>query len=155
MTAQLPGDVVALLNAPDTVKILATTGADGFPHAVEKQSLHAAGDGTIHYLERLESSTTNRNLVRAIWFDAHVAIALKGSDGRTVQIKGRPVKAHITGPLFQSHYLRLREQEGDADLAAVWVIEPTLVADQDLTRRRAAAEAAPPPIIQLDRIANI
>jgi predicted pyridoxine 5'-phosphate oxidase superfamily flavin-nucleotide-binding protein len=155
MTLSLPDDVIALLDAADTVKILATVDADGTPHAVEKQSLHAADDGTIHYLERLESSATNRNLVRAIWFDATVAIALRGSDGRTVQIKGRPVKAHITGPLFQSHYVRLREREGDADLAAVWVIEPTLVADQDLARRRAAEEAAHPTFIHLDRIAKI
>lgn len=155
MTAPLSGDVVALLNAPDTIKILATVGADGFPHAVEKQSLHAAGDGTIHYLERLESSNTNRNLVRAIWFDGFVAIALKGSDGRTVQIKGRPVKAHITGSLFQSHYVRLREKEADADLAAVWVIEPTQVADQDLARRRTEEEARHPTFIHLDRIAKV
>ncbi|WP_096704803.1 hypothetical protein [Magnetospirillum sp. 15-1] len=155
MTVSLSSDVVALLNAADTVKILATADADGAPHAVEKQSLHAAEDGTIHYLERLESSATNRNLVRAIWFDATVAIALKGGDGRTVQIKGRPVKAHITGALFQSHYVRLRETEGDADLAAVWVIEPTQVTDQSLARRRAAEEAAHPTFIHLDRIAKI
>lgn len=154
MTATLSPDVIDLLNAADTTKVLATVDAAGVPHAVVKHSLHLGDDGNIHYLELIESSSTNRNLVRSIWFDRQVAISLIGRDGRTVQIKGRPVKIHITGPLFLEHYSRLRASDENADLAGVWVIEPDSAIDQDLATRRAAEAARHPHFIHLDRLAR-
>jgi len=153
MTIAIPPGVAALLADPATVKILATVDAEGFPHAVEKRSLHLAADGTLHYLELLESSVTNRNLVRSVWFDEKVAVALKGADGSTVQIKGRPIRTHISGPLFQHHYRRLLTEAPDQDLAAVWVIEPVEVIDQSLTARKAREDAEHPTFIHLDRLA--
>lgn len=154
MTATLSQEVIDLLNDPDTNKVLATIDADGSPHAVVKQSLHLGEDGNIHYLERIESSTTNRNLVRSIWFDGSVAISLAGRDGRTVQIKGKPLKLHISGPLFLKHYRQLQQTQKDADLAGVWVIEAGQVIDQSLATRQATEAARHPHFIHLDRLAR-
>jgi len=153
MPVAISPEIAALLADAATVKILATVDADGNPHAVEKRSLHLAEDGTLHHLELLESSQTNRNLVRSLWFDGKVAIALTGADGRTVQIKGRPIKTHIVGPLFQRAYAGLRAQDPDSDLAAIWVIEPLEVIDQAIAVRRAREDALHPTFIHLDRLA--
>lgn len=150
MSVTLSQDVIDLANDPATIKVLVTVDPDGVPHAVPKQSLHVAADGKVHYLEILETSTTNRNLVHSIWFDRLVTIALIGAE-RRVQIKGRPVKNHITGPLFLEHYRRFRER---GDLAGVWVIEPEQVIDQDPKARRSAESAKHPAFIHLDRIAR-
>ena len=154
MTAALTPDIIALLDDDATLKVLATVDADGFPHVVEKRSLHYGGDGVLHYLELLETSATNRNLVRSIWFGGKVAIGLIGADGRTVQIKGRPVKTHITGPLYQRHYERSRALLGDVDLASVWVIEPDEVIDQSFGARKSREEALHPDFVHLDRLAR-
>jgi hypothetical protein len=153
MTTTLTPDIIALLDDDTTRKVLATVDADDVPHVVEKRSLHHGGDGTIHYLELLETSTTNRNLVRSIWFGGKVAISLSGGDGRSVQIKGRPVKIHITGPLYLRHYERIRALLGDVDLAGVWVIEPDQVIDQSFAARKSREETLHPDFIHLDRLA--
>ncbi|MFT4080594.1 hypothetical protein [Rhodomicrobium sp.] len=152
MSLVLNADVIALLEHPDTVRILATVDGQGVPHAVVKKSIHLGDDGNIHYLELLETSATNRNMVRSIWFDGTVAITLANPDGRSAQIKGRPVKAHITGPLFLHHYNRLKDIDADAELAAVWIIEPRLVLDQTFAARRDAERASHPHFAHLDRL---
>lgn len=155
MPIQLSPDLVALINDPRTTKLLATVDSEGTPHVVFKDSLHVpaeTGDATneIHLLEFLESSTTGKNLVRSIWFDRPLSIALRGADGREIQIKGRAVRLHHSGPLFQQHYTRLLER--DIDLAGVWVIAPESVSDQHPEHRRAEEAAAHPGFIHLDRI---
>jgi predicted pyridoxine 5'-phosphate oxidase superfamily flavin-nucleotide-binding protein len=153
MAVQLTQDIIDLIEDKETTKVLATLDADGFPHAVVKQSLQPGEDGTLLYLELLESSLTNRNLVRSIWFNQKVSIALTGKNGQSYQIKGKPVKTHITGPVFQKHYLAVRERLGDVDLAAVWVIEPEEITDESFARRKAEEEAAHPLFRHLDRLA--
>jgi hypothetical protein len=152
MATILTAGVIALLEHPDTIRILATVDAKGVPHAVVKSSIHLGDDGNIHYLELLETSSTNRNMVQSLWFDGTVAITLANPNGRSAQIKGRPVKAHITGPLFLHHYERLKEADAEADLAAVWVIEPKLVLDQTLAVRRRAERVKHPHFVHLDRL---
>ena len=120
MSLVLSSEALSLLDDPATVKILATVDGDGAPHAVVKQSLHAGADGRrLFYLELLDTSATNRNLVGSLWYDGRVAITLAGSEGRSVQIKGRAVKNHVTGPLFLEHYRRVRDLYGDVDIAGV------------------------------------
>lgn len=154
MAVELTKEIIGILAESDTTKVLATLDADGFPHAVVKQSLQPGEDGTILYLELLESSRTNKNLVRSIWYDRSVAIALKGKDGRSWQIKGKPVKTHITGPLFQKHYSAVRERLGDVDLAAVWVIEPEEIINETFAVRREEEERNHPFFTHLDRLAK-
>jgi len=154
MAIQLNEEVKELLQDKDTLKVLATTGENGIPHVVIKQTLHLGEDGNLVYLELIESSRTNKNLVRAIWFDRKVALALKGKDGESWQITGKPVKAHVTGPIFQKHYVSVRERLGDVDLATVWVIEPEEVTDQSFSARRKEEEALHPTFAHLDRLAK-
>ena len=151
MSVALAADVIELVNDPATIKVLATIGPDGVPHAAVADALYAAPDGTLHYLEPIETSATNRNLVNAIWFDGVVAIALIGAAGRHVEIRGRPLKNHITGPLFLDYYRRVREA---GDLAGVWAIVPEQVVDQDLAARRSLESARHPAFIHLDRLAR-
>lgn len=146
--------VVELLQDPATVKVLATVGGDGVPHAVVKQSLQLGEDGNLYYLEQLESSRSNSNMVRSIWFDKTVSVLLVGQGARAVQIKGRPIKAHITGALFQEQYNRLRAERPDADLAAVWVIEPESVIDENPAIRRSEEARKHPHFVHLDRLAR-
>ena len=153
MPIQLSPDLVALINDARTVKLLATVDGDGTPHAVFKDSLHVPADAAtdeIHLLEFLESSTTGKNLVRSIWFDRPLAIALRGADGREVQLKGRAVRLHHSGPLYQEHYTRLLPR--GIDLAGVWVIAPESVREQHPDHRRAEEATAHPGFIHLDRI---
>jgi hypothetical protein len=154
MSVQLTELAIQLLNDPETSKVLATVDGNGVPHVVTKGSIQAGPDGNIHLLQGLESSTSHRNLVRAIWFDRKVAIGLRGKDGQSVQIKGRPVANHITGPVFQDHYVRLRQRRGDTDLAGVWVIVPEEIIDETPARRIAEEEARHPHVLHLDRIAR-
>ena len=106
MAAQLTQEQRALINDPETHKVLATLDESGAPHVVFKQSLYVSEEGNIHYLELLESSRTNRNLVRAIWFDRKVSIVVKGGDRQSFQVKGQPIEVHISGPPDFIHELK-------------------------------------------------
>lgn len=154
MAVALAEEVVRLLSEKETIKVLATTDENGVPHAVVKQSLHLGEDGNLVYLELLESSQTNKNMVRSIWFKGRVAVILSGKDGLSYQIKGRPVKAVVAGPVFQKYYVDVRNRRGDVDLAAVWIIEPEVVIDQAYPARRRHEESARPYFRHLDRLAK-
>lgn len=154
MAIQLAKEVIELLNDKETVKVLATTDEKGVPHAVIKQTFGVGEDGNLTYLELLESSQTNKNLVRSIWFNRKVAVTLKGKDGVSYQIKGKPVRAIISGLEFQKHYVSIRERLGDVDLASVWVIEPEEVINQSYQVRKAHEEATRPYFKHLDRLAK-
>lgn len=153
MTTPLPADIIALLNDETTTKALATVDTQGVPHVDIPYALLAGDDGTFLYLELLESSQANRNLVRSIWFDAPLAIVLRAKDGRSVHIKGTAIKIHITGPLFQHHYSAVRARLGDVDLAGVWVIRPDEITDQSFATAFSREAAEHPVFIHLDRLA--
>jgi hypothetical protein len=152
MSATLSTEVIDLLNDESTTKVLATIDGDGLPHAVVRNGLYAGDDGTVHLPELLESSTTNRNLLGSLWFDRKVAISLLGKDGRSFQIKGRPIKTHVSGPLFQQHYLKAREKLGNVGFAAVWVIEPDEVRNEDFAGLKARQDAERPTLTHLDQL---
>ena len=154
MSTQLSKEVVLLLNDPETFKALATVDESGIPNVVVDQSIYVAEDGNIHYLELLETSRTNHNLVGSIWFDRTVSIVVKGSEKQSFQIKGKPVEVHITGTLFQKHYVEIRQRLGDVDLTGVWVIEPLEVIDENFWSRKEEEEAKRPIFRHLDRLAK-
>lgn len=155
MAIQLDKEIIELLKEKETVKVLATTDAQGVPHAVIKQSLHLGEDGNLVYLELLESSKTNKNLVRSIWFNRNVSVTLAGKDRKSYQIIGKPIKALIAGPVFQKHYVSIRERlGGDVDLAAVWIIEPEQVINQTFSVRKAQEDALHPTFKHLDLLAR-
>ena len=152
MATTLPGAVKDLLQDATATAVLATLDQHGFPHAVAGAHLHADQEGNLLYLEYLESSATNKNLVRSIWYDRKVAVALGAPDGRSFQIKGIPVRVHITGPVFLEHYQAVRRARGDVNLAAVWVIEPQEIRDENLAVLRRAEETGHPFFTHLDRL---
>jgi hypothetical protein len=154
MALKLSREIIDLFADAESTKVLATLDEHGFPHVVVKQSLQVGEDGNLLYLELLESSRTNKNLVRSIWFDQKVAVAVKGKGGESYQIKGKPVKTHITGPLFLQHYREIRERLGDVDLAAVWVIEAEEVIDENFAARQAQETERHPFFTHLDRLAK-
>ena len=154
MPVMLKNEVVELLRESETVKVLATVDENGSPHAVVKQSLQLGEDGNLYYLEFLETSRTNKNLLRSIWFDRRVSVILKGKGDLSYQIKGKPVRSIVAGPVFQEHYLAARRRRPDADPVAVWIIEPLEVVDESFSVRMAEEEALHPLFTHLDRIAR-
>lgn len=155
MAIKLNKEVTYLLSRDDSVKVLATVGEQGYPHAAAKPFIRVDGDGNLLYLELVESSKTQKNLVRSIWFDQKVSISVSNGKGHSWQIKGKPVKSLITGPLYQQLYREVRRLLGDVDLSAVWVIEPEEVINENLFVRQAEEESAHPLFRHLDRLARV
>lgn len=154
MAVSINEELAALLAEADTVKFLVTTDEQGAPHAVVKKSLQLDESNHLIYFELLESSHTNKNMVRSIWFNRPVTVAVAGANDRSYQIKGNPIKAIVSGPAFRRYYEQCREQYDDADLAAVWVIEPQEISNQSFTVRRQQEEASRPYFTHLDRLAK-
>ncbi len=152
MSLKLEEDVVNLLQNIDTIKVLATTNEQGEPHAVVKQSLHLDENGNIVFLELIESSKTNKNLTRSIWFHRKVAVTLVGKGGQSYQIKGTPIKCIVAGKVFEEQYSKIREKLDDADLAAIWIIKPEEVINETYSIRKADEETKHPYFKHLDRL---
>jgi hypothetical protein len=138
----------------DAIKILATTDKDGNPHVVAKGSLTVDENNKLLYLELLESSRTNKNMIRSLWFEKKVAVNIITPQRKSVQIKGKPVKALIAGKVFEKYYDFVRQRDPDNDLATVYYIEVEEVIDESYKARRAEEEAKHPLYTHLDRLAN-
>jgi hypothetical protein len=153
MPRNLLNEIAPLLDDPATVATIATLDENGAPHSVPSPFLRPDGRGRLVHLELLETSTTHRNLLRSIWFERPVSVTLTNRDNRVVVITGRPYKAHVSGPLFSGWYQEVRDRLGDADLAAVWLIEPQQIRDETYLTRKAREEALHPFHLHLDRLA--
>ncbi len=143
-----------LLEDTGTSKIVATTNEDGSPYAVVSPFLHLNHDGFLVHLELLETSITNRNLLRNLWFDKKAAINLTGKNGRSLLVKGVPVKAIISGQIFSQYYTKVRRDLGDVDLSAVWLIKPVEIINETYTERQIEEESQYPFSVHLDRLVN-
>ena len=149
---KLSAEILQLLAEPATAKVVATTDEFGFPYAIASSFLQAGAGGELVHLELLEKSVTNRNLLRSLWFDKKVSVTLVASDGRSFVINGKPVKALISGPVFRHYYQQIRTLHEDADLAAVWLIEPKEVVNETYAVRKQAEEERFPFSVHLDRL---
>jgi len=155
MATKLDQKIIELLSRDDSTKVLATVNEQGYPHAAATPFIRVDDDGNLLYLELVESSLTQKNLVRSIWFDKKVSISVSDNFGQSWQVKGKPVKTLITGPVFLQHYREVRQRLGDVDLSAVWVIEPEEVINENLLVRHAEEEKAHPLFRHLDRLAKV
>jgi hypothetical protein len=155
MSTKLNKEIIALFSSDESTKVLATVNELGYPHAAAKPFIRVDDDGNLLYLELVESSSTQKNLVRSIWFDRKVSISVSDSSGQSWQIKGKPVKTLITGPVFLHHYRDVRQRLGDVDLSAVWVIEPEEVINENISVRHAEEELAHPLFRHLDRLVKV
>ena len=122
--------IANLLKEPGTTAIIASLNEQGAPHAVPSPFLALDEQGRLVHLELLETATSHRNLLRSIWFDKPVSVTLTGQAGQVLVVGGLLRKAHVSGPLFSDYYRLVRSQLDDADLAAVWLIEPQQVRDE-------------------------
>lgn len=154
MAIELPREFKNLFSRRGTLKVLTTIGEDGSPHAAVKQSIQIDEEGRLLYLELLESSVTNRNMVHSLWFQRPVSILISGAGSVSWQIEGLPSKAIIAGPLFKKHYRLAHHRYGDADLAAVWIIEPLSIRNQSRIHRIEEERERHPFFMHLDRLAK-
>jgi predicted pyridoxine 5'-phosphate oxidase superfamily flavin-nucleotide-binding protein len=152
MPAEFGEEISALLDREDTLKVLTTVDEQGVPHTVPKGSLRLGKDGDLILLELVESSRTNRNLIRSLWYDRTVSILLVGSNKDAYQIRGLPVKTYVSGPIYQKEYDAVRERLGDVDLAAVWIIRPHEVLNQSPSIRQKEERELHPLFAHLDRL---
>lgn len=152
MATKLNNAVIELLGREDTTTVLATVNGLGIPHAVMNPFIQADDDGNLLYLELSESSLTQKNLVASIWFERAVAVSISSKSGESWQVKGRPIKTLITGPVFQDQYLKVRQLLGDVDLSAVWIIEPDEVINENILIRHAEEQRVHPLFRHLDRL---
>ena len=148
----LAQEVIDLLHDRSATRVIATLDEHGAPYAVASQFLQLGAKGHLVHLELLEKSSTNRNLLRSLWFDKKISISLISSSGRSYEISGRPVKAHISGPVFRYYYQQVRSVIADGDLSTVWLIEPEEVVDETYATRKQQEEGQFPFTVHLDRL---
>lgn len=153
MPIPLDEHVTALLNDETAIKALATTGKQGVPHVVVDHTISVDANGNILYLELIETSETNTNLVNSLWFKRKISIHIAKDDAR-YEIKGIPVRSVISGPLFEHYYKITREWGEDVDLSTVWIIEPEEISNESYAFRRQKEIENHPLIGHLDRLAK-
>ena len=143
-----------LINDFETIKVLATVDENGQPHSVWNQHVNMLEDGRLIYLECLESSRSYKNFTRSLWYDRKVSVTVVGKNGASWQIKGKPDRIIVSGPIFEHHYKKLRERFGDVDLAAVCIIEPEELVDESFDVQFENQEKNYPIFKHLDRLAR-
>lgn len=153
MAVELSEEVKNALRDPGSVKVLASVDRDGRPYVVAKGSLSVDEEGRLYYLELLESSATNKNLIRSLWYDQWVAVNVITKDGRSYQIRGVPVKTLVAGRIYEAYYQKVQSQNPQNDLAAVYYIEPEEIREQTYQLRKEQEERKHPLYIHLDRLA--
>lgn len=153
MSVIISQETIAFINSKSTHKVLATTGKDGSPHVVLKESFFYE-DGKLMYLELLEASLTNKNMIYSLWFDKKISINFFDKSGKSIQIKGKPVKAIVAGAVFEKYYEQIQAKDKDSDLAAVYFIEIDDVMEETYQIRRCDYEKKHPLYMHIDRIAK-
>ncbi len=153
MSNELRQLIGTLLEDSGTTSSIATLDENGVPLSMPSPFLRLDKQGRLVHLELLETSRTHRNLLRSIWFERPVSVTISHQNGRVLVITGTPCKAHVSGPLFSSYYSEVRSCLGDADLVAVWLIEPQRTDDETYRTRKEFEEARHPFHLHLDRLA--
>jgi hypothetical protein len=143
---------IELINDRSVTKVIATLDEHGAPYAVISEFLQLGENGQLVHLELLEKSASNRNLLRSLWFEKKISVTLYAASGESYVIAGRPVKAHISGPVFRHYYQQVRSAIADGDLSTVWLIEPEEVVDETYTTRKQQEEEQFPFTVHLDRL---
>jgi len=140
-----------LLKRDNAVAALTTIAADGLATTVLDPEIFITPNKTVLYREFLESSTTNRNLLYALWFGKRVILAVAAGE-IALNVHGVPTIAHVAGPIFQEHYESARGADPEADLATVWEIriEEIVEVSPGFLRRKQDAER--PFFRHLDRL---
>ncbi|MDR1452204.1 MAG: hypothetical protein LBI57_07765 [Helicobacteraceae bacterium] len=149
----IDGAILERVNETDAIKVLVTIDENGAPHPVVKGSIEY-DNGRIALIEILESSQTNRNLTRAIWFDKPIALLLICADRKTYKISLKAARSVVSGKLFTSRYEKARAKYGDLDVAAAWFFEVTALRDESIETRLQQEREERPYFNHLDRLAK-
>ncbi|MDR0747283.1 MAG: hypothetical protein LBE89_05245 [Helicobacteraceae bacterium] len=140
-------------NDEGAIKVLTTLDENGAPHPVCKGSLRWSGE-TIESWEILESSQTNRNLTRSIWFDKPIAILLIAPDRKAYKFSVKASRNIIAGKAFTRAYEAAQERFNGRGIAGVWQYEIISVKEETASVRIGEEEAARPYFIHLDQLAK-
>ncbi len=155
MSIQLEKKIIDAINDPASIKVIATISKEGIPHVTAKGSLTVDENGRIRFLELLEKSQTQKNLVYSIWFDKTVAINVITADRKSYQIKGKIYKTINSGREFQDTYVATQEKLGyDIDVSAIWLVDADEVTEETFAARREELEAKYPYELHVDRLAK-
>ena len=147
----LSKEIENAVNAPESLKCIASISADGELHLVYKQSLHVNEDGNLEFYEYIESSQNNKNMVNSIWFDQPVVVNVLTEEKRSFEIKGIAKQALIAGAKFEQIY-RQEIEKGREDLSTVWIIEIQNISEKTLKKRIAEETEKHPHFRHLDQL---
>ena len=147
----LSKEIEHAINAPESLKCIASVSADGELHLVYKQSLHVNEEGNLEFYEYIESSQNNKNMVNSIWFDQPVAVNVLTADRRSFEIKGIVKRALIAGAKFEQIY-RQEIGKGREDLSTVWIIEIQEINEKTLKKRIEEETEKHPHFRHLDQL---
>lgn len=154
MAITLSKEVIEAIQDTQSIKVIASRDRHGDVHVVAKGSLSVTDEGQLYFLELLEGSQNNKNLIYSLWFNQKVAINIITTDRRSYQIKGVPVKSLVAGSEFEAFYESVVEKNPDNDLAAVYFIEPTEETEESYPVRREEHSRKHPLYLHLDRVAK-
>lgn len=155
MSVQLSAEVKQAVLDKDSVKVIATISKEGIVHVTAKDSITVDENGRIKFLELLEKSQTQKNLVYALWFNKQVAINIITKDKKSYQIKGIPYKAVTGSHVFQEAYTDVQNHLGeDVDLSAIWLIDVDEVQEETFWAKREELEKEYPYELHIDRLAK-
>lgn len=147
----LSKEIENAVNAPESLKCIASISADGELHLVYKQSLHVNEDGNLEFYEYIESSQNNKNMVNSIWFDQPVVVNVLTEEKRSFEIKGIAKQALIAGAKFERIY-RQEIEKGREDLSTVWIIEIQKISEKTLKKRIEEETEKHPHFRHLDQL---
>lgn len=155
MAIELSKEVKELLDDRNTIKIVASVGKSGVVNSAVKQSVRLNENGQIEFLEFLETSDTNRNVIHSLWFEHNISILLLGNNNESYELRGIPTEAIIEGRYFEKKYVEVQERfEGKLDLATVWIVDITEVRNKDIFARQLQEREDYPIVSHLDRLAQ-
>ncbi len=150
--AILTEEIINFIRNQASIAVIATTDEQGIPHVVRREGFTVLDNGVLAYAEELESSRTNSNLLRALWYDRYIAVTFWDDAGLAFQIKGKPIRFDFTSPLYKQYYADVQQKYGnDADITGVWLIEPLEIRNENRAVRKREAETVHPYFRHLDR----
>lgn len=153
MDISISEELIEFINCKDNIKVLATIGRDGIPHAVVKENMFIENNSIV-YLELLEGSKTNKNMIYSLWFNKEVAINICDNGGTSFQIKGIPIKTIVAGPVFEKYYNYIIQEDPQNDLAAIYYIEIKEITNETYAIRRKEHAERHPLYMHIDRLAK-
>jgi uncharacterized protein len=102
----IPKDVVEVLNAPDSVKILATADEKGIPNAVPVYSIVPIRDDTIAFAE-IFIIHTKQNLEK----NKNANVTVYKAPATAYQLKGTFDGFQTSGPIFDNFAKKMAERK--------------------------------------------